>query len=80
MNTINVLNICVVKSLFRKGKYEKFCEGSNQFCKGRQFNCIPLQNLLLPFASMGRIENKFRVFNFFGVQNFRTFTINVDTL
>ena len=30
---VNVLKICIVKSSFQKGKYQKFCEGSNQFCK-----------------------------------------------
>ena len=37
---VNVLNIHTVKSEFRKGKYEKFCEGSNQFCKVRQFTSL----------------------------------------
>ena len=64
---VNVLIIHTVKS--RKRKYQKFCEGSNQFCKGRQLNCLPLQNLLLPFASLVKRENKFGVFFsfFFGV-------------
>ena len=33
-------------------KCEEFLEGSNQFCEGR----LPLQNLLLPFASFVRIS------------------------
>ena len=35
----------------------------------------PLQNLLRPFASIVRRENKFRVFFLFCVRNFRTFTV-----
>ena len=54
------------KILILTNKIPKFGEGSNQFC-------LPLQNLLLPFASMVRIENKFRFC--FGVRNFRTFTV-----
>ena len=39
-------------------------------------NCLPLQNLIFPFASLVRRDNKFRVFFlFFGVRNFRTFTV-----
>ena len=37
---VKVLKIYTVKSEFRKGKSEKFCEGRNQFCKVRQFTSL----------------------------------------
>ena len=55
---VNVLKLRTVKYSFWKGKYQKFCEWSNQFCEGRQLNCLPLQNLLLSFALMVSSENK----------------------
>ena len=75
-DTVNVLKIRTVKYYFWTGKYQKSCEGSNQLCKGRQLNCLPLQNLLLlncrslqnwllPSASLVRREYKFRVFSLF---------------
>ena len=44
-----------------KEKKQKSIEGSNQFCKGRQLDCLPLQNLLLPFNKLVRQYNKSRV-------------------
>ena len=35
-----------------------------------KFNCLPLQNLLLPFASVVRRENEFRVFFLFWCSKF----------
>ena len=60
-NTLNLFSLLTTEA-----------KGSNQFCKGRQFNCLPLQNWLLP-------SQKFWYFPFlnydFTVQFFRTFTV-----
>ena len=57
------------------GKCSKNSNSKILISKRKIPNIHPLQNLLLPFAWMVRRENKLRVFFFFDVRNFRTFTI-----
>ena len=37
---LNVRKICTIKSEFQKRKYQKFCEKSNHFSKGRQLKSV----------------------------------------
>ena len=70
---VNVLKIRKVKSEFRKGKYQTFCERSNQFCKGRQCKIC-----YFPFLEWWGEKINLGCSFFFDVQNFRTFTVRLN--
>ena len=74
MHTINVPKF--QKHQKRKNTLNLFslltseAKGSNKFCKGRQFNCFPLQNWLLPSQNFWYYPFRNKDFS---VQSFRTF-------
>ena len=66
---VNIKKICTERSWFRKGKYQKFCEGSNQFCKALcKIGYFPLLQWWGEKINLGWSF-------FFDVWNFRKFTV-----
>ena len=78
-STVNVLNIGTVRAYSRKGKCQKICEGSNQFCKGRQLNCLLCKICYFPLLQWWGEKINLGCSFFFGVRNFRTITVFIQT-
>ena len=72
VNILNSKNLYSKILQFRKGKYQKFCEGSNQFCNWIASLCkICYFSLLQWWGEKINLGCSF----FFGVRNFTTFTV-----